>query len=93
MASATEQAINRLDAAIHGLEFAVNQRLLQVGAADDLAEDVHILSVDRARLAESLDQSMARVVRLENANRNASRLLAAAIGAIRSMLGANTEQR
>jgi hypothetical protein len=71
----------------------VNQRLLQVGAADDLAEDVHILSVDRARLAESLDQSMARVVRLENANRNASRLLGRRDRRNPQLLGANTEQR
>jgi hypothetical protein len=93
MASATEQAINRLDAAIQGLEFAVNQRLLQVGAADNLADDIHMLTVDRARLAESLDQSLARAARLENANRNASRLVAAAIGAIRGMLSANAERR
>ncbi len=92
MSSATEQAMNRLDSALQGLEFAVQQRMLHIGSADDMAQEVQMLSVDRARLAESLDQSQARAARLENANRNASRLVAAAIGAIRATLGGRPEQ-
>ena len=85
--------MNRLDTALQGLEFAVQQRMLHIGSADSMADEVQMLSVDRARLAESLDQSQARAARLENANRGASRLVAAAIGAIRATLGGNPEQR
>ena len=92
MSSATEQALNRLDTALQGLEFAVPPRMLHLGSSDAMAEEVQLLSVDRARLAESLDQSQARAVRLENANRSASRLLTAAVGAIRTALG-HSEQR
>lgn len=92
MPSATEQAAKRLDAAFQSLEFAVQQRLLLDGGVEDRAEEIHMLIVDRARLAEDVDQSQARAARLENANRSVSGRLAAAIGVIRAVLGAEAER-
>ena len=45
-----------------------------------------MLTADRARLAETLDQAQARSVKLENLNREASRRLASAVETIRSIL-------
>ena len=92
MPSAAEQALRRLDGALQNLEFAVQQRLSQGKGAEDLAQEVHMLSVDRARLAESLDQSLARALRLENANRDVSRRLGAAVDTIRAVLASPSDR-
>jgi hypothetical protein len=64
----------------------VNERLALAGSADGLAEEVQMLTADRARLAELLDQSEARLARLEGANRDAARRLGTAIEAVRAVL-------
>jgi hypothetical protein len=65
MPSVTEQAVRRLEAALQGLEQAVDDRLSRAVGADGLAEEVQMLTSDRARLAEALDQVQARAGKLE----------------------------
>jgi len=93
MPSATEQAVKRLAAALQSLEFAVQQRLSQGTSAEGLSDEVQMLTADRAQLAESLDRAQARAVKLESVNHDASKRLANAIEAIRSVLEAEPERR
>jgi len=86
MPSATEQAVRQLEAALQSLEYAVERRLSQSAGADGLAEEVQMLTSDRAELAESLDQAQARAAKLEQLNRDASRRLDSAISTIREIL-------
>jgi hypothetical protein len=86
MPSAMEQAVKRLDAALKGLEHAVEERLSLAVGADGLAEEVQMLTSDRARLAENLDQAQARAGKLETVNRDVSRRLDTAIESIRTVL-------
>jgi len=88
MASAAEQAVRRLEEALRGLELAVKQRLSESVGAEGLAAEVGMLTSDRARLAETLDQSQARAARLEGVNRDVSRRLDAAVEAIQEVLAA-----
>jgi hypothetical protein len=92
MASATEQAVRRLEAALQALEIAIEQRLSRTVGAEGLADEVGMLTADRARLAEDLDQAQARAVKLENANRDVSRRLGAAVETIRGVLQAEAER-
>ena len=92
MPSATEQAVRQLEAALQSLEHAVEQRLSQASGADGLAEEVQMLTSDRAELAESLDQANARAARLEHINRDALRRLDGAIAAIGEILQADEEE-
>jgi hypothetical protein len=92
MPSATEQAVRRLEAALQSLEIAIEQRLSLRDIGEDLSADVEMLSADRARLAESLDQSQARVVRLEGVNRDVSRRLVNAVETIQSVLETEGEK-
>ena len=71
----------------------MQQRLASGAGAEDLAAEVEMLSADRARLAETLDQSQARAVKLESVNRDVSRRLANAIESIRSLLEADSERQ
>jgi hypothetical protein len=86
MPSATEQAVRRLDAALRSLEHAVGERLSQSAGAEGLAEEVRMLTADRARLAETLDQALARAARLESVSRDVSRRLDKAIETVRTVI-------
>ena len=86
MASAAEQAVRRLEAALRGLEAAIGQRLSPAVGSADLAQEIEMLSADRARLADSLDQAQARAARLDSVNRDVSRRLGATAEAIRDLL-------
>lgn len=91
MPSATEEAVKRLEAALQSLEHAVEERLSLSAGSDSLAEEVQMLSTDRARLAETLDQAQARAAKLETVNRDVSRRLDAAIATIRAVLSVDEE--
>ena len=93
MPSGTEQAVRRLEAALRSLEAAVDERLSRSPGAEGLADEVQMLTADRSRLAEHLDEAQARAVKLENVNRDVSRRLASAVETIRSVLGAEAEGR
>jgi hypothetical protein len=92
MASGAEQALRRLEAALSSLERAVERRLTQSEGAEGLSDEVQMLTADRARLAESLDQAQARSAKLESVNRDASRRIGAAVEAIQSVLAAEAEE-
>ena len=93
MSSATERAVQRLERALRQLEAAVERRSADPVGAEDLAAEVHMLSTDRARLAETLDQSQARAGRLETLNRDVSRRVGVAMEAIQSVLQDEPEER
>jgi hypothetical protein len=92
MASGAEQALRRLEMALSGLERAVERRLMHGEGAEGLSDEVQMLTADRARLAESLDQAQARATKLESVNRDASRRIGAAVEAIQSVLEAEAEE-
>ncbi len=85
-----ETATARLALALDGLEAATERR----GEADRgeaaLANQVHALDGDRARLAGELDDATARARALETANREVAVRIDAAIATIRGVL--NSEQ-
>jgi chromosome segregation ATPase len=91
MPSPTEQAVKRLEAALQTLEHVVEERLSLTAGADELVEEVQMLSSDRAGLAEKLDQMQARAAKLETINRDVSRRLDSAIETIRAVLAADEE--
>lgn len=84
--TAVEAATTRLERALQALEEAVDYRLDRDRGRGDLAEQVHSLGVDRARLASELDASVARARRLEDANRAVAERLDAAVDTIRTVI-------
>jgi hypothetical protein len=93
MASVAEQALRRLEAALARLEMAVERRASQGEGAEGLSDEVQMLTADRARLAESLDQAQARAAKLESINRDVSRRLGAAVETIEAVLQAEAGDR
>jgi hypothetical protein len=88
-ASTIENALHRLSAAIDMIEGAVEERLEQSRHAAGLEGELHRLGTDRSRLAQSLDVAEARAARLEDANREVSHRLVAAMESIRDVLSRN----
>lgn len=82
-----------MEAALASLERALEGRLPRGGPPEDRSSEVEMLNADRARLAETLDASQARVARLEAVNRDASRRIAAAVEAIHAALQPDPERR
>ena len=62
-------ATARLSHALEALEAAAERRREADRAAQSLADQVHALGSDRARLASELDEATARARDLETANR------------------------
>lgn len=85
-AATIEQALARLTAAVGRLEAAVERRLTGDLQHDELEKEFARLGEDRSRLAMELDQNIARAGRLEEANREVSRRLVAAMESIRTVL-------
>ena len=81
-----DAALSRLDQAIASLEGAVERRLAAEDATAGLETEVARLGEDRSRLALDLDSAVARAGRLEDANREVSRRLVAAMESIRTVL-------
>jgi hypothetical protein len=79
-------ALQRLSTALGRLEDAVERRREADRAHVAREVEAQALNEDRARLASELDESFARVSRLETANRDVSRRLDAAMDTIRSVL-------
>jgi hypothetical protein len=84
--SAIEAATMRLSAALDALESAIEQRREADREVEGHAARVHAFGLDRARLADELDQAQARSNALELSNREIATRLDAAIGTIRSVL-------
>jgi chromosome segregation ATPase len=81
-----DAALARLSQALTTLETAVARRLERERARDGLEEALARFAEDRATLAGTLDDEKARAARLEDANREVSRRLVAAMESIRSVL-------
>jgi hypothetical protein len=81
-----EIASRRLAHALDALEAAVERRGDADRSEQALANQVHVLDTDRARLAGELDQVTARSRKLETANREVGQRIDVAIEAIRGGL-------
>lgn len=79
-------AIKALEAALGGLESAVDARLEKMQDREDLENEVRLVHEDRASLARELDQAQFRANRLEEVNREVSRRLVTSMETIRSVL-------
>jgi chromosome segregation ATPase len=79
-------ALGRLNAALDLLEGAIERRSEWGREVTGLESELHRLGTDRSRLAQSLDAAEARSARLEEANREVSRRLVAAMESIREVL-------
>ena len=84
--SPIDDALRRLESALVVLEDVIDRRLEDAREVSGLESEVHRLGGDRSRLAQSLDAAEARSARLEDANREVSRRLVAAMELIREML-------
>ncbi|MBX9453499.1 MAG: DUF4164 domain-containing protein [Neoaquamicrobium sediminum] len=81
-----KEVIARLGKAIETLEDAVSARFEREQEYGDAEAEVQRMNADRARLAQELDSSEARAERLEEANKEVSRRLVAAMETIRAVL-------
>jgi len=87
--STIDQAVKRLALALDSLDAAVERRRQADRSEEGLASQVHVLGVDRTRLAAALDGETARARRLETTNREIAQRLDAAIASVQSVLDAN----
>jgi hypothetical protein len=85
-AEALELATRRLALALDALEAAAERRREADRGEAVLANQVHALGSDRARLASDLDEVSARARALEAANREVAQRLDRAIATIRGVL-------
>jgi hypothetical protein len=84
-----ELATRRLTLALDALEAAAERRREADRGEESLANQVHALGSDRARLASELDDVTARARALETANRDVVARIDQAIETIRGVLSAD----
>jgi chromosome segregation ATPase len=84
-----EAASHRLTLALEALDEAAERRREADRGAQALANQVHALDSDRARLAGELDLAAARARALETANREVAQRIDQAIETIRGVLSDN----
>lgn len=87
-----EAATWRLSQALEALEVASEKRREADRADGALAQQVHALGSDRARLASQLDEATARARALETANREVAQRIDQAIETIRGVLEFGTSE-
>jgi len=85
-ADSIETATRRLALALDALEAVAERRSEADRGEELLADQVHALGSDRARLASELDEATARARTLETANREVMRRIEQAIETIRGVL-------
>jgi len=85
--SVIESAATRLDKALSRLEGAVGSLFVRSGDPVLLRQELAAMMEDRARLAEQLDESLAREKELQTLADEASEALGAAIAEVRAALG------
>jgi len=81
-----QSALTELNAAITNLENAIDMRIERQRETGEIDNEVKRVHVDRARLAQELDQAEFRANRLEEVNREVSRRLVTAMETIRAVL-------
>jgi hypothetical protein len=84
-----EAALKQFEEALGKLDAAVSRRLSADQDLAALTEQFSRLEEDRSRLAQDLDAEAARSGRLEDANKDVSHRLVAAMESIRSVLDAH----
>ncbi|MBC8130626.1 MAG: DUF4164 domain-containing protein [Rhizobiaceae bacterium] len=84
--SPLDAAAVRLQKALSRLERAVDGQIEREAIVREAEEEVQRQTADRGRLAGELDSALARADRLEQANREVSRRLVAAMETIRSVV-------
>ena len=87
--SAIDNAVKRLAQALDALDAAVERRREADRTEEALAAQVHVLGLDRTKLANSLDGETARAKKLEETNREIAQRLDTAIASIQSVLDSN----
>ncbi len=87
--TAIDGAVKRLALALDALDAAVERRREGDRSEEQLANQVHALGVDRARLAAALDGETARARRLEETNREIAGRLDTAMASIQAVLDTN----
>ncbi|MEO1324899.1 MAG: DUF4164 family protein [Pseudomonadota bacterium] len=85
--SVIESAATRLDQALGRLEIAVDGLFDRSGDPVLLRQELSAMMEDRARLAEQLDESLAREKALQTLADEASEALGSAIAEVRAALG------
>ncbi len=82
-------ALQQLEQALSALDDAVERREDEERRRVDLEAELHRVGADRSRLAQALDSAEAKAARLEEANREVSRRLVAAMELIRGVVARN----
>lgn len=81
-----DEAVNRLTAALDSFEAAIERRRASDETLRDLEDDVHLLALDRAKLARDLDEMTARAGDLATVNADVSLRLEAAISTVSEII-------
>lgn len=84
-----DEAVQRLTLALDAFETALSRRRANEDVIREMEEDIHLLGMDRARLARDLDDMKARTAELKTVNVEVARRLDAAIGTVRDVLISN----
>lgn len=84
--SVLDQALHRLQSSLDVLEAAVVRRKASDDIVSQLEEDVHLLAVDRSKLAHTCDHLKAETVILSRANLAASERVEQAMETLRDVL-------
>ena len=79
-------ALSKLEQALGVLDDAIERREDEERGRVDLEAELHRVGADRSRLAQSLDTAEAEASRVEDANREVSRRLVAAMESIRGVI-------
>jgi hypothetical protein len=87
--SPIDAAVKRLALALDAMDAAVERRRQSDRSEEGLAEQLHMLGMDRSKLAASLDDEAARNRQLQDTNREVARRLDATIATIQSVLDSN----
>ena len=81
--------MQRLAAALDSFEAAVERRRANEETVRELEDDVHLLALDRAKLARELDEMTARAGELAGVNADVSRRLDVAIATVSEIIAEN----
>lgn len=85
------EALAKLDQALTALDDAVERREDEGRRRVDLEAELHRVGADRSRLAQALDAAAAKASRLEDANREVSHRLVAAMESIRATIAGDRD--
>lgn len=91
--AALATALNRLSAALDGLDTAVLRRKTRDETSGDRDAEESFLQTDRARLAEELDNALQRLNKLDAAAAETTQRIDRAMNAVQAALDATAKDR